>query len=426
MGGRGERIAMSRSSTPLYIDSEIGKLKSVIVHSPGQEIEVMTPKTAELVLYNDIVPYEAVAEEHRILKDLLSCICTTYEFTALLRKVLEKDELRKKCIREIVRVFSIEHREKDLAAMEPEKLLRVLIYGLPEKKETLTSFLSDREFDINPLPNLYFTRDSGMVFRDTAVIGSMAHDVRRLEALLARYILQYHPDFTCQNFLYDGSQEKSPGITLEGGDFLVLNSHVLLLGISERTTSRAVDCIAGRLAARFREEITIFCVILPRERATIHLDMIFTLLDKNQALVYEPYILSTAPLRVIRMDVSPKGRTLKQERDLLTGLSGAGIDIEPVLCGGGDKKRQQREQWLSGTNFLSIAPGKIIGYECNTSTFEALDKAGYAVRKAKDFISGSEDLDAFEKCAVSVPGIELARGGGGVRCMTMPVKREAQ
>ncbi len=417
---------MDGSSEEVFIDSEVGKLEKVLVHSPGLEIEVMTPKTAERVLYNDIIPYSVVAEEHRVLKKVLSLFCSVFEIRDFLLDVLLREEVRVHFVETVAERFSIEHRKEELLNLEAEQLVRVLVGGLPEKKESLTSFLSDREFDLNPLPNLYFTRDSAMVFRNGVITGAMAHNVRRLEAMIMKCIVSHHTELKKGTLLFDGSIVSDSGVTLEGGDFLVVSPGVLLMGISERTTTGAVDVLADRLCSYTGVPLDMIAVVLPHERATIHLDMIFTLIDKNQALVYEPYILGNEKLPVISMHVDPLGKkTLKREGHLLEALETAGCPVEPVLCGGGDIRRQQREQWMSGTNVLCVEPGTIIGYDCNVSTFEALGKKGYTIRNARDFLSGDDSVDQYQKLAIGIPGVELARGGGGVRCMTMPFLRES-
>jgi len=174
-----------------------------------------------------------------------------------------------------------------------------------------------------------------------------------------------------------------------------------------------------------QEPLHIFAVILPKRRATIHLDMIFTLIDRELALVYEPCILGHERVPVVRMDVFPDGsRRLSSVPDLFHGLSSLGFELAPVLCGGSDPLSQQREQWISGANVFAFAPGKIIGYDCNEATFEALSRAGFTVRGADTFIEGRESVEDHKRLVVGIAGIELARGGGGIRCMTMPLKRE--
>ncbi len=408
----------------VFADSEIGPLESVIVHTPGIEIEAMTPTTLAEVLYNDIVPLGVVAEEHARLKGVLSLFAEVLELKDLLRESLSSSEVAADLVDRIVRSFGIEGRRGELLALGRDELIRLLIGGLPARRDSLARFLDPKEFDLNPLPNLYFTRDGAMVYRNSVLIGAMAHEVRQLEALLAGFIFRYHPRLRPSGLLFDGASERIAGVTLEGGDFQLLKEDLLVMGLSDRTTSGAIDLIAERIAATRDSPLRVFAVLLPSERATIHLDMIFTMVDRDRAVVYAPHILGKDRRPVVRMDVDPQGRrSIRRVDGLLEGLAEAGLALEPILCGMGDPLLEQREQWLSGTNFLAVAPGKILGYSCNPATLEALDRAGFAICGAEGFLSGRESPFTYERLVIAVDGIELARGGGGVRCMTMPVRR---
>ena len=406
------------------VDSEIGPLESVIVHSPGIEIEAMTPTTLAQVLYNDIVPLGVVAEEHARLKRVLALFAEVLEFKELLREAIAGPEVRADLVDRVVRSFGIEERRSELLTLGPDELIRVLIGGFPARKDSLTRFLDPAEFDLHPLPNLYFTRDGAMVYRKKVIIGAMAYGVRQLEALLAEFIFRRSPRLHSTGVIFDGASERVAGVTLEGGDFQLLKEDLLVIGLSDRTTSQAIDLIAARIAETRETPLRLFAVLLPSERATIHLDMIFTMVDRDRAVVYAPHILGKDRRPVVRMDIDPAGgRRIRRVDSLLGGLAEAGLPLQPVLCGMGDPVLEQREQWLSATNFLAVAPGKIVGYSCNVATLEALDRAGFAVRGADHFLSGRESPSAYEKLVIAVDGIELARGGGGVRCMTMPVRR---
>jgi len=415
---------MSWETSSLYIDSEIGRLTKVLIHSPGKEIEVMTPERAEKVLYNDIIPLSVVSAEHRKLKAFLSRISTVYEVTDLLREVIGNTESRREMIELISAPVKL-HRDEELMALSEEEFLSVLVCGLKAKKDTLAAYLSHREFDLNPLPNLYFTRDSAMVYLDRVITGSMAARVRRRESILMSEIFRHSQKVAPPQFLFDGAVNEDPEITIEGGDFLVFSKDVLIIGVSERTTAKAVDLIAEKIVREIDAPVHIFALILPKKRATIHLDMIFTLIDRNLALVYEPCILGHEKVPVVRMDIFPDGRrNISSVPDIFHGLASLGYELQPVFCGGDDPLSQQREQWISGANVFAFAPGKILGYDCNEATFDALSRAGFAIRSADTFIEGKESVNAYTRLVVGIPGIELARGGGGIRCMTMPLKRE--
>lgn len=405
--------------------SEIGTLEKVIVHSPGREIEVMTPKTAGEVLYNDILTLPVVAQDHLGLKETLKRVTKVYEVTDLLTDVLVNDEVRRKFIRTLLQIDDVPELEPMLMELAPEELTRAVVEGVPEPKTTLTKYLSGRTFAIPPLPNLYFMRDSAIVFRNKVITGSMANSVRANEAIIAKFIYTYHSEIRGDGFLFDGSQEGSDQITIEGGDFLVIGRNVAAVGISERTTPQSIDIFLSRLREELTEPFHLFAVVLPRERATIHLDMVFTMVDKDQCVIHYPYILGKDRLQTIHLTVEPNRKTRMVEEDsLIAGLANIGINLNPIFCGGRNPIDQEREQWLSGTNFFAFGPGKILGYGCNYNTFRELENAGFTTVDVGQVIRDEIDLDQLDKVAVGIGGAELARGGGGVRCMTMPVKRE--
>lgn len=409
----------------VFVDSEIGALKRVIVHTPGREIEAMTPKTAERLLYNDIIPLNVVRREHEVFKRFLSMVCGVFEIEDLLKEILADSAVKEEFIHTVTGFLSIPIRREDLSILSAEDLCRTVICGLLERKETLTSFLDDNEFDIPPLPNLYFTRDYGMIFRNKALTGSMANSVRRLESLLIRFVFKHHRDFKNEGLIFDGAMKTNREISLEGGDFIVINKNTLVIGISERTTTEAVDLLIDRFLATEDPPLTIFALLLPRERAFIHLDMVFTVLDKDLCLVHEPVVLGKDRATVIRIGLKKNGeREITRVDNLLEGLKNEGITLQPILCGGKDPRLQQREQWISGANSFAFSPGKIILYDCNEATLKELEKGGFKISLASHFLSGRDSIDSYKRLVVGVPGVELARGGGGIRCMTMPIERE--
>jgi arginine deiminase len=409
----------------LNITSEIGILKRVMVHSPGPEVEAMTPKEAEADLYNDIIPLSAMRSEFDVLKAFLGKVSEVLELKELLAQALADSGNRYEFLDGIAQLCPIRSRMEELMAMSPAELARVVIEGLPALPGSLAGTLSPRSFSLRPLPNAYFMRDSAAVVRDWAIASATAFDVRLIESIVTRFLFRRHPDLHANGLLIDGPRERSRFITIEGGDVVVLSPNVLAVGVSERTTADSVERLASNAATAFGGDMTVFAVVLPRERACIHLDMVFTVVDRDAALVYAPLVTGRNRTRVVRIDAGAKG-TLRfgEEEGLLQGLWGAGFDLEPLSCGGVDPLFQEREQWWSGANSFAFAPGKIIMYSCNAKTLDVLSGAGFAIREAGDFIEGREKVEDFERLAVRFDGIELARGGGGARCMTMPVERE--
>ncbi|HOX47728.1 MAG TPA: arginine deiminase family protein [Spirochaetales bacterium] len=409
----------------LNVTSEIGALKRVVLHSPGPEVEAMTPKEAAEDLYNDIIPLSAVRAEHDQLKSFLSRVAKVHELKDLLAESLASPGSRFEFLTAMARLCPIEPIIDELTGLHPVDLADLVIEGLPAKPSSLAGILSPRSFVMRPLPNAYFMRDSAAVFRDWAVSCATAFDVRLIESIVTRFVFTRHPEFRAKGLLVDGPRARNRFVSIEGGDILVVGPRVLAIGISERTSPDAVELLAKNAGRAFEEPVTILAVVVPKERATIHLDMVFTMVDRDAALVYAPVVTGPNRAEVVRIDVDPHGRASYSETDgLLPALKALGWDLEPILCGDGHHLYQDREQWWSGANSFAFAPGKIVMYSCNVRTLDALSRRGFAVKRAVDFEDGREDPFAPGRLAVGFDGIELARGGGGARCMTLPVERE--
>jgi arginine deiminase len=215
-------------------------------------------------------------------------------------------------------------------------------------------------------------------------------------------------------------------MSFEGGDLIKASSSITLVGLGSRTTSTGIDFLVRLMAAR-KEKHHILVQELPSSpESFIHLDMVFTLLDRNSCMVYEPLILKSNKYQTIQIDIdNGMVRSIRNVENLLVALSGLGMDLEPSYCGGKkDTMVQEREQWHSGANFFAVGPGKIIGYNRNIHTLENLNQTGYEIIKVRDVNEDRVDLRDHEKYVVTIDGAELSRGGGGVRCMTMPFRRE--
>lgn len=409
----------------LRINSETGRLRRVVVHTPGEEVEAMRPSRAEEELYNDIVPLEIVRKQHAELKGFLSKVADVVEFGDALAETLEDAEAREEFAILLAESNAAAHRLEELKAMAPADLAAVALAGLPSRHVRLGRFVRGEAYDIPPLPNMFFMRDAAMVFRDRSISSAMRFAVRRPEAAINRFAFSRHPSLRGGGGLFDGPSLAGDGFSLEGGDFQVIRRDTVAIGVSERTSADAVDELVRSIVDAFGEPVTVFAVILPVARATIHLDMAFTVIDDDACLVYEPVILGPRRSRTIKIQAEPgKEPRLSEVDSLLRGLRQARIDLEPVLTGGSDPLRQEREQWLSGANSFAYAPGKIIVYSCNVHTLEALSKSGFEVRSAADYLSGNLDPMEPRRVAVGFDGVELARGGGGARCMTCPIERD--
>jgi arginine deiminase len=411
--------------------SEIGKLKKVFLHTPGKEVELMTPENANELLYNDIIYYKNIVEAHQQLKSVLSLTSQVLEVSKCLADVLDIYEAREKLIDQVLLYQKCPELKPDLMQISSKELAEILITGFPLKRKTLESWLSSKTFSLIPLPNMYFMRDTSMVIGNRVVLSRMASSVRFTESIIMRTIYEFHPELKGCGILFDACQNQSDSrLTIEGGDVLIVNKNLFLIGISERTTPKAIDLLIDALIRTRHEDgileaFHVLCVTLPPERSTIHLDMIFTLVSHEQAVIYSPFVTGKKKSPVISIEVKSNGeKKFKDTDDLLTALKNVGVKIDPILCGGENPLHQQREQWNSGANFFSFAPGKAISY-IHEHTLKSCEAAGFQIVSATDVIKHPTLLQSQSPTIVTVEGSELSRGGGGPRCMTCPVLRDS-
>ena len=420
---------MERKPLQIDIQSEIGQLNAVLLHTPGAEVENMTPKMAQRALYSDILNLSIAQEEYKQLSGVLSKIANVYTVTDLLVKVLENPVEREELVKKICVTENVMEYYETLMEMSSVRLAKVLIEGLPARINTLTSFLNEDYYALFPLYNFYFTRDAAVTIGNHALICKMANKVRMRESLIMQAIYKGSGEFACGIIdAYDHSP-LNPNLFMEGGDILIAREDVLLIGNGIRTSSQGIDFLASRLSAiapQGRRHIIV--QQLPHTpESFIHLDMVFTMLDRNKCMVFEPLILGDNQYQTIHIIID-NGKIVKisSVANMLTALKGLGMDLEPVVCGGkADEWDQEREQWHSGANFFAFAPGKVISYARNTHTLDELANHGFEIIPAWDVIEGRATIEGDKKCVVTVEGSELPRGGGGARCMTMPLSRKA-
>ena len=419
-------IELDDKMSNICINSEIGALETVVLHQPGFEIERMTPTTAADVLYDDILHLPRALSEHNQLEFILSRFAQTHELLELLLDVLNIPAARKALLDDLCASMQVSGATRDwLDSFESRALAFQLIGGTLRVDTSLESFLNPDRYAIPPLANFFFMRDAAMCVNDRVISGVMANRVRVAEAVIMKQIFTHHPAMRGSGFYLDGTQAGQPASTIEGGDVLLLREDVLLIGESERTSISGIDALIQRLIKADHIK-HIFVVQIPKLRATIHLDMIFTMVDMDKCVAFTPFITGPKASNTIHIRVEKNAvKAMQNEGDLLPALKRVGIDLEVIPCGGTDFIHQEREQWTSGANFFTIAPGKIIGYGRNRRTFEELYKHGFEIVRFSDVLSKNVDLHALDRFAVSIEGAELSRGGGGCRCMTLPVKRAA-
>lgn len=408
--------------------SEFGQLEAVIIHTPGQEVEEMTPENAERALYSDILNLSVAGNEYSYFKSVLNKVTHTFEVKDLLSDILKNNEVKSRLLKEICSTEYAMDIYPWLMGQNAEALSRQLIQGVFIERNNLTRFLSQERFRLRPLHNFLFTRDASMSFGNEVLIGKMASKVRDREAIIMNAIFTHHPllETTTINPNTPENILNFPGISIEGGDFQVGREDVLVIGTGIRTSTQGIDFILENIKSKKRGLQHILIQELPdTPESFIHLDMVFTFLDVDACMIYEPLIMATNRFHTIHIRVdNGKVADIREQKNLPKALKNLGLDMSPVRCGGDlDSWTQEREQWHSGANFFAFAPGKVIGYERNIHTIEQLSQKGFQIIQAKDFLSGACGLPDG-KCVITIPGSELARGGGGARCMSMPIRRK--
>ena len=404
----------------ICVHNEIGQLRKVLLHRPGRELLSLTPDRLGELLFDDIpflrvaqAEHDAFAEALRsqgvevvYLEDLMTEVLRLYPklLESFLRQWLSEGEIRtQRWQNKLIDYLCTHYTGKDLVLKTMEGVT------LKELGEVKAYSLQDRiapadDLVVDPMPNLYFQRDPFASVGRNALVNKMRYPIRRRETIYADYILRFHPDFAgIVRQLYNRTRHAS----IEGGDILNLNEHVLAIGISERTSPDAIEATARQM---FQDDIcqidTVLAFKIPPTRAFMHLDTVFTQIDRNVYVVH-PGILG--PLTIYEIKESGTGVKIKEVKGTLENILKryTGADqVKLIRCGGDDMIASRREQWNDGSNTLAIAPGKVIVYDRNEVTNEILR---------------SEGIEVLE-----MPSSELSRGRGGPRCMSMPLIREQE
>ena len=401
----------------INVYSEIGKLKTVLLHYPGEELNNLIPKYLGELLFDDIPWLPLAQKEHDAFANAFRKAGVKVVYLEdLVAEVLKDSKIKDQFIKEFVSEANI-HSEtlKEILTeyleniADPKELVLKTMAGIKKsemesnKKITLTDYVTEYPFVCNPMPNLYFTRDPFASIYDGISLNKMYSLTRSRETIYAKYIFLYHKDYKGTKLFYNRDNE----LNIEGGDILVLNKETLIVGVSERTHSGAIERLAKNM---FYENNTslkqILAFTIPKMRTFMHLDTVFTQVDYDKFTIHKECYDSLKIYEVTK-DVANFGKLKVKELDdklevVLEHYIGRPVTLIP--CGGEDSVSAAREQWSDGSNTIAIAPGEVIAYERNDITNKTLENYGIIVH--------------------TIPSSELSRGRGGPRCMCMPLERE--
>ncbi|EEL58013.1 arginine deiminase [Bacillus cereus] len=405
---------------PIHVTSEIGELQTVLLKRPGKEVENLTPDYLQQLLFDDIPYLPIIQKEHDYFAQTLrNRGVEVLYLEKLAAEALVDKKLREEFVDRILKEgqadVNVAHQtlKEYLLSFSNEELIQKIMGGVRKneietsKKTHLYELMEDHyPFYLDPMPNLYFTRDPAASVGDGLTINKMREPARRRESLFMEYIIKYHPRFAKHNVpIWLDRDYKFP---IEGGDELILNEETIAIGVSARTSAKAIERLAKNLFSRQNKIKKVLAIEIPKCRAFMHLDTVFTMVDYDKFTIHPAIQGPKGNMNIYILEKGSGEETLKitHRTSLMEALKEVLGLSELVLipCGGGDVIASAREQWNDGSNTLAIAPGVVVTYDRNYVSNTLLREHGIEV--------------------IEVLSSELSRGRGGPRCMSMPIVRK--
>ena len=414
---------MTDSKQTLGVHSEVGKLRKVMVCAPGLAHQRLTPSNCDELLFDDVIWVNQAKRDHfDFVSKMRERGVEVLEMHNLLVDIVQNPEalkwiLDRKITPDQVGVGLTSEVRSWLEGLEPRKLAEFLIGGvagedLPESEganaiKMYRDYLGHSSFVLPPLPNTQFTRDTTCWIYGGVTLNPMYWPARRQETLLATAIYKFHPSFTSETFeVWYGDPDKDHGLaTLEGGDVMPIGNGIVLIGMGERSSRQAIGQVAQNLFQKGAAK-KIIVAGLPKSRAAMHLDTVFTFCDRDVVTVFPEVVAEIVPFTIYPDDSKPYGMDVRRENKSFIEVVAEALGLKAlrVVQTGGNLFAAEREQWDDGNNVVAIEPGVVVGYDRNTYTNTLLRKAGVEV--------------------ITISAGELGRGRGGGHCMTCPIVRD--